>query len=77
MIELTTDQYKKLYMLARRALHIGCVWNDHNFEHPTVMVREEMEKLGLMKESNMIAGRDNANKFLSSLPNIPLEETEA
>lgn len=54
------DAIDKLQPLARRALWMAFVWNDHNFTHPLDYAREEAKKAGLNS-------REDAKKFLSDV----------
>ena len=61
-IELSRDQYRRLVILARMALHTAYVWNDHNFnDKPEVMCRITARGVG-------INTFDDANDFIASLP---------
>lgn len=60
-MEINEDQYRKLVILARRALHTAYVWNDHNFECARKLAGETAKSVG-------INSFDSANNFIASLP---------
>lgn len=58
---VTAEQYRILVILARRALHIAYVWNDHNFPPAHMAARETAKSLN-------IYDLDGANDFIADLP---------
>ena len=63
-VKLTRDQYIKLVLLSRRALHTAYVWNEHNFQFsPEEKCKITVKELG-------IGNLDAASDFLASLPLI-------
>lgn len=64
---ITAEQYRTLVILARRAMHIAYVWNDHNFQPAHILARETAKSLD-------IHDLDEANDFLAGLPIRHIEE---
>ena len=60
-MEINNEQYEKLVILARRALHTAYVWNDHNFECARKIAEKTAKSVG-------INSFDDANNFIDSLP---------
>lgn len=60
-MQISDEQYRKLVILARRALHTAFVWNDHNFECARKLSEETAKSVG-------ITSFDSANNFIASLP---------
>lgn len=62
-IKISRKNYKKLFKLARRALHTAFIWNDRNFKDAHLMLEDTANECG-------IESANEADEFLSSLPEI-------
>lgn len=53
-----------LVKLARRCLHTGFVWNDHNFEAAKELAKREAEELGIhsLEDANAFIDKINAHR---------------
>ena len=65
---LPAEEYEKLVALARRTLWIAYCWNDHNFAAPETYATSDAK-------TNGFKDLEDANKWLSSLPNVESDLT--